>query len=70
MANDSMRPQDIAALLKIITYKGKKWLNKDLAGDLFLSTAEISNSLNRSMIAGLIDEEKKKNPKPVAKKVA
>jgi len=55
-----MRPQDIAALLKIITYKGKKWLNKDLAGDLFLSTAEISNSLNRSMIAGLIDEEKKK----------
>ncbi|MFI4962637.1 MAG: hypothetical protein ACHP6H_02125 [Legionellales bacterium] len=60
MANDNMRPQDIAVLLKIVSYKGKKWMNKDLAGDLYLSTAEISNSLKRSIFSGLIDEEKKK----------
>jgi hypothetical protein len=44
----------------IINYKGNKWMNKALADDLFLSPAELSNSLNRSMIAGLIDEDKKK----------
>lgn len=60
MIHYSMRPQDIAILLKIICYKKKKWMNKNLADDLYLSTAEVSNSLNRNVIAGLIDEEKNK----------
>lgn len=50
-----MRPQDIAILLKIIAKEGRPWQNKDLAAELFLSPAEISISLNRSYIGGLID---------------
>lgn len=55
-----MRPQDIVILLKILCYGNKKWYSKDLAADLFLSSAEVSNSLERSAISGLIDGEKKK----------
>ncbi len=55
-----MRPQDIVVLLKIISYKDKKWLNKELATDLYISTAEVSNSLKRSTVTGLVDNEKKK----------
>jgi hypothetical protein len=36
------------------------WQNKDLAKELFISQSEISDSLNRSSMAGLIDHEKKK----------
>lgn len=55
-----MRPQDIVVLLKILCYGTTSWYNKDLANDLYLSTAEISNSLERSAFSGLIDTEKKK----------
>lgn len=55
-----MRPQDIAVLIKIITIDNKDWQNKDLALALLLSASEISESLNRSQIAGLIDGKKKK----------
>jgi len=55
-----MRPQDIAILLKIISKQSSSWQNKDLAAELFISPAEISESLNRSGMAGLIDYEKKK----------
>ncbi len=55
-----MRPQDIVVLLKILCYDSHNWYNKDLANDLFLSTAEISNSLQRSASSGLIDTDKKK----------
>jgi predicted transcriptional regulator len=55
-----MRPQDIAVLLKIIALGNKSWQNKDLAWWLHLSASEISESLNRSQIAGLIDPLKKK----------
>jgi hypothetical protein len=55
-----MRPQDIVVLLKILCYPPGKWYNKDLAADLFLSTAEISNSLQRSSLSGLIDIEKRR----------
>ena len=50
-----MRPQDIAVLLKITTKEGKDWLNKDLAHELYLSQSEISESINRSKIAGLLN---------------
>jgi hypothetical protein len=55
-----MRPQDIVILLKIIAKEGKSWHNKDLSKELFISASEISESLRRSGIAGLIDMEKKK----------
>lgn len=54
-----MRPQDIVVLLKIVSYGKGSWYSKDLARDLFLSTAEISNSLQRSIASGLIDSKKK-----------
>src|SRR5690606_23068381 len=54
-----MRPQDIVILLKIICYGQRSWYSKDLAKDLFLSGSEISNSLQRSVVSGLIDYEKK-----------
>jgi predicted transcriptional regulator len=55
-----MRPQDIVVLLKIISKKDQVWQNKDLAQELFISQSEISESLNRSSMGGLIEHEKKK----------
>lgn len=55
-----MRPQDVVVLLKIIAKEDQVWQNKNLASELFISPAEISESLNRSGIAGLIEREKKK----------
>jgi hypothetical protein len=54
-----MRPQDIAVILKIISKGQEEWQNKDLANELYLSASEVSESLNRSMLAGLIDPSKK-----------
>ncbi|MCW3122605.1 MAG: hypothetical protein JWQ38_2097 [Flavipsychrobacter sp.] len=54
-----MRPQDIAILLKIVSMEGKPWQISGLANSLFISLSEISESLNRSKIAGLIDHNKK-----------
>lgn len=55
-----MRPQDIAVLLKIIASGEERWQNKDISWALSISASEISESLNRSQIAGLIDGKKKK----------
>jgi len=55
-----MRPHDIALLLKIVAKNGQPWLNKDLAAELFISPSEITESLGRSAVAGLIDPSKKK----------
>jgi hypothetical protein len=52
-----IRPHDIVVLLKLCQTDNLK--QKDLASTLFLSQAEISDSLNRSVFAGLIDEKKK-----------
>lgn len=49
-----MRSLDVAVLLKIIAL-GDGWLNKDLAVGLSISPSEISESLNRSRIARLLD---------------
>lgn len=57
--HNGMRPQDIAVLLKIIALDGKSWQLKDLSNELHLSISEISESLNRSRIAGLLDTNKK-----------
>jgi len=53
-----MRPQDVVVLLKIISLE-RNWLNKDLSESLFISPSEISESLNRSMIARLIAPDKR-----------
>ena len=58
--HNGMRPHDIAVLLKIIALGKQPWLNKDLANGLYISQSEISESLNRSRIAGLIDPGKRK----------
>ena len=55
-----MRPQDIVILLKIITMGNRSWKMKDLAIELGISPSEVSESLNRSMLAGLIASDKKK----------
>ncbi|TDW96407.1 hypothetical protein [Dinghuibacter silviterrae] len=59
-SHNGMRPQDIVILLKVIIYGEHPWQNKDLASELFLSPAEISLSLQRSAVAGLINPEKRR----------
>lgn len=55
-----MRPQDIVVLLKILTIPEPNWQYRDLSSSLLISISEISESLHRSHIAGLIDESKRK----------
>lgn len=55
-----MRPQDIAILLKIIALDNQSWQLSGLSVALRISISEISESLNRSRIASLIDHNKKK----------
>lgn len=55
-----MRPQDVAILLKIISMKGQHWQLVGLSNSLKISISEISESLNRSRLASLIDYNKKK----------
>jgi hypothetical protein len=57
--HSGMRPHDIAILLKIASKGKDKWLMKDLAHELIISSSEISESLNRSVIAGLISSDKR-----------
>lgn len=54
-----MRPQDVVVLLKVLTINTLDWQYRGLAASLSLSISEISESLNRSHIAGLIDESKR-----------
>lgn len=54
-----MRPQDIVVLLKLIIDSGHYIRIKDLSSKLFISASEISESLNRSSIAGLLDPSKR-----------
>ncbi len=55
MASQNLRPQDIVVLLKILCFGEERWMSKDLAQQLYLSTAEISHSLQRNANAGLLD---------------
>lgn len=58
--HSGMRPHDVVVLLKIATKEGTSWYMKDLAYELGISASEISESINRSIIAGLIFEDKKR----------
>lgn len=56
--HNGMRPQDIAILLKIIAIGESDWRLQSLSDSMSISLSEISESLNRSRIAGLIDYRK------------
>lgn len=56
--HNGMRPQDIVILLKIISLRDNNWLLKDLSKHLHISGSEVSESLNRSLIGGLIEADK------------
>ncbi len=58
--HNGMRPQDIVVLLKISAKGSDKWQMKDIASELGISSSEVSESLHRSKIAGLIAADKKK----------
>mgnify|MGYP006447555981 CR=1 FL=1 len=57
--HSGMRPHDIAILLKIASKGKANWMMKDIAHELKISPGEISESLNRSVIGGLISSDKK-----------
>ena len=57
--HSGMRPHDIAILLKIASKGKESWFMKDLAYELKISPSEISESINRSIIGGLISSDKK-----------
>lgn len=56
----NMRPQDVVVLLKIVALGNKEWFHHSLADEIGISQSEVSQSLNRSMEAGLIDQSRKK----------
>ena len=58
--HSGMRPQDIVVLLKIAAKGEKNWYMKDLSVELGISASEVSESLNRSAIAELISQNKKR----------
>lgn len=57
--HSGMRPHDIAILLKIASKGTDNWYMKDLAHELQISPSEISESINRSVIAGLSSSDKR-----------
>lgn len=58
--HSGMRPHDIVILLKIIAKGKEQWYMKDIANELYISQSEVSESLNRSVMAGLISNNKKR----------
>lgn len=54
-----IKPQDILVLLKMVAMGKRPWKQSDLADDLLLSRAEVSNSLCRAVEVGLLDQEKR-----------
>jgi len=58
-AHNGMRPQDVVILLKLSSLKGDDWQFKDIAESLKISPSEVSESLQRSKLAGLVSENKR-----------
>lgn len=59
-AHRGMRPLDIVVLSKIVVLGNNAWQIRDLSSTLGISISEISESLNRSQLARLVDNDKKK----------
>jgi hypothetical protein len=58
--HNGMRPQDVAILLKIVALNQEDWQIQPVSTELGISLGEVSQSLSRSRIAGLIDFKKKR----------
>lgn len=54
-----MRPQDIVILLKLLTIQEPDWKYRDLSASLSIAISEVSDSLVRSHLAGLVDESRR-----------
>jgi hypothetical protein len=59
-AHNGMRPHDVVILLKILVLNGQSWQYRDLSASLNIAISEIAESLNRSHMAALIDQTKRK----------
>ena len=59
-SKNNLKPQDIVILLKIVALENQSWFHHTIAQELGISQSEVSQSLNRSRYAGLIDEARKK----------
>jgi predicted transcriptional regulator len=57
--HNGMRPHDVVILLKIIVIDNENWMMKDIASKLHISSSEVSESLNRSVWAGLMTNDKR-----------
>lgn len=57
--HQGIRPHDVVILLKMITIRKHNWYLKDLAAELKISQSEVSESLNRSKIAGFLSHDKR-----------
>jgi len=57
---NSMKPQDIVVLLKIIAQNNDNWQQIPLAYALKMSQSEVSQSVARSKYAGLLDDSGKR----------
>ncbi|OOG76492.1 hypothetical protein [Algoriphagus sp. A40] len=58
--HNGMRPLDIVILMKLVALDNQPWQYRDLSSCLYISISEISESLNRSILAGLVDQGSKK----------
>ena len=56
--HSGMRPHDILILLKIAVKGDQSWYMKDLSAELGISASEVSESINRSVLAGLLAQDK------------
>ena len=50
----SLKPQDVALLVKLLSIKKEDWRQIDLAMDLILSQSEVAKALSRLSKAGLV----------------
>ncbi len=57
---NSMKPQDVVILLKIIALNNDSWQQLPLAHSLKMSQSEVSQSVARSKYAGLLDDSGKR----------
>ena len=56
--HNGMRPHDVLILLKIISLGKSSFYLKDLSQQLGISSSEVTESVNRSVLAGLMAEDK------------
>jgi DNA-binding Lrp family transcriptional regulator len=56
--SNGMRPQDVVILLQILTFANRRWSVVELADSLNISISEISKSMERNAVAGLVSEDK------------